>query len=286
MKLTILLFIITVLLLVFSYQQVPQQGMEGQPTVSSQQTPSIIDSNAIVSDTIAWGLLSSDSEIDSINLALALNDAFRVASPSFKAERFTSAYTFSPTDTSEEIDIEITVGKLLGTPQTYFLLRRWYSGTEEVYLDFYHIQADSSQLLLHHQQDLITYQKDTILDVNGDQQQDFVVHWYPSAGSWSREVYTVYLNTTNNTSFAGPYTFMNPTFSPTEGLIRGRAYGDPADAGFYKYQWNGLQVDTLEYLYPHPGQVGKYFRTNQETAPLQADNGTILDSLPLEYRGL
>ena len=79
---------------------------------------------------------------------------------------------------------------------------------------------------------------------------------------------------------------MNPVFAPVEGIIRGRAYGDPADAVFYKYQWNGLELDTLEYIYPHPGKAGKYFRTTQEKNPLQADNGVVLDSLPSEYRAI
>ncbi len=40
---------------------------------------------------------------------------------------------------------------------------------------------------------------------------------------------------------------MNPIFYPKEKVIRGMEYG--SDAPLYKYRWNNLKIDTVEYIH-------------------------------------
>lgn len=277
MKLTFFLFLVTALVLIYSYQQEPIEK-----SIITQDNSNIFPLD--VDTTLLSPTQRKQNSEDSI-LRLSLEHAFGIAKPSIRtSENFYSYYTYQTPDSLEKIDIEIVVGKLMNDQQTYFLLRRFHFESEKFYLDLYKTQEDTHKVLLSHQQDIVSYQQDTIFDVNGDQQNDLVIYWYPTAGSWAREVCIVYLN--NNSHFSGGYTFTNSVFSPVEGIIRGREYGDPKGAGFFKYQWNNLQLDTLEYVYPHLAQKGKYIRVPQKGYLQNIDKGVLLDSLPAEYNNL
>lgn len=97
-------------------------------------------------------------------------------------------------------------------------------------------------------QTLMSYVGDSIMDINGDGMKDYDMMWYPGNGCCRRNVHNVFL-LNNDGSFTSEYEFMNPTFDPDSKLIRGVTYGHPGStAELYKYKWNGLNVDTLEYI--------------------------------------
>lgn len=84
-------------------------------------------------------------------------------------------------------------------------------------------------------------------DINGDGLKDFVVNWYGSTGCCLKAFSDVYLLRPDNT-FSNSFEFINPTFSPTEHVVRGVCYGQPGQTEMYKYKWNGEKVDTVEYI--------------------------------------
>lgn len=292
MKLTILLFIITAGLLFYTYWQAPAPYLEGQKTEQINATVSPTVEEAARQDSMQpfWEENTRQKMLgvqqDSLYLDFALQNAFQVAQPHLQEENFVTSYELETLDSLEEFYMELSIGQLLGNGQQYLLVRRFYAGTDDVHLSLYQVKGEASiEVLTHVQQDM-TYMRDTFFDVNGDQHLDFVINWYPSAGSWSRDVYTLYLNKAEEEGFSEAFTFMNPSFAPQEGLVRGVEYGDPADSGFYKYQWNGLKIDTLEYIYPHPEQAGKYLKTKQNEHAVNKTKGVLLDSLPVEYSGI
>jgi len=129
----------------------------------------------------------------------------------------------------------------------------------------------------------MTYIQDTIYDANGDGYNDFLVHWYPSSGCCRRNVYNVYLNQPDKGIFTHDYQFMNPTFSAKEKVIRGVEYGHPGEVGLYKYKWNGLQIDTIEFIYPDAKNLGQFIKTKKRTYSPTEKEGVVLKSVPEEY---
>jgi hypothetical protein len=222
-----------------------------------------------------------ENRIDSLRLDIALKDAFKIAQPAFKTDTFKRQYELTLEDSSYNISIEIIIGRLFKDTNKYFLLRRhtpWAT-----YIDLYKLIDGNAEKIIEREQDYITYIRDTIFDVNGDGYQDFLVHWYPSSGCCRRNVYNVYLNLPTKGKFTKDYEFINPTFSSKEKLIRGVEYGHPGEVGLYKYKWNGLQVDTIEFIYPDITKNGKYIKTKKETYRPSAKEGIVLKSIPKEY---
>lgn len=118
-----------------------------------------------------------------------------------------------------------------------------------------------------------------IKDINGDGQKDLVTHWYPTSGCCRRDVYDVYLYQKSKEIFTEQYEFMNPTFSPSEKTIRGVDYGHPGDVRLYKYKWNGLKLDTIEYIFPDT--TGKKYYVTK--TPEFGRSGKVLTAVPKEY---
>lgn len=95
----------------------------------------------------------------------------------------------------------------------------------------------------------LSYEEDTIRDVNGDGRKDFVVSLYGKTGCCLKGFRWVYLLRGDHQAFSEGIEFINPTFSPREGIIRGICYGHPGHTEVYKYRWRGERVDTVEYVY-------------------------------------
>ena len=123
------------------------------------------------------------------------------------------------------------------------------------------------------------YINDSIRDVNGDGNQDYLYHWYPLSGCCSRDIYDVFLQKTNG-DFTEKIKFINPTFSSNEKIIRGLCYGHGSP--LYKYKWNKFSVDTIEFIYfPNSANGNKYIRRKHNS---ETEIGQILKDLPLEYK--
>jgi hypothetical protein len=222
-----------------------------------------------------------DYSLDSVRLDFAFKDAFKIAKKRFNDIEFKKEYEVQPDDSSYSIHVEIQIADLFADNQKYFLLRRQVPWS--TYIDIYKIVNSKAEKILSREQDGMSYIRDTIFDVNGDGFKDFLVHWYPSSGCCRRNVYNVYLNQPDKGVFTSDYEFINPTFSPEERIIRGVEYGHPGEVGLYKYMWNGLNVDTIEFIYPDVNVKGKFIKTyKQEYRPIK-EEGIILESVPEEY---
>lgn len=259
----------------------------GHAANRDEKTPAKNDSvprnetkNELTNNKSRWQMIEAGT-MDSVCFAEALNDAFKVAQTAFQKKPFGKQYEFRPAVDCHEIKIEILVGKLFDDNQTYFLLRR--HGVAETYLNLYKVMGNKTQELIERKQDEMTYIGDTIADVNGDGSKDFLVHWYPSSGCCRRNVYNVYLNQPHKGRFTPDYQFINPTFSAKEKVIRGVEYGHPGEVGLYKYKWNGLQVDTLEFIHPDVSVKGQFIKTKTRTYRPTANEGIVLKAVPKEY---
>lgn len=127
------------------------------------------------------------------------------------------------------------------------------------------------------------YMGDTIMDINGDNSNDLVLHLYPSSGCCRRDVYRVYLYLPEANKFTAAYEFLNPTFSPKEKIIRGVVYGQPGNTELYKYKWNGLAVDTIEYIVHEKPNAKTYYKRHGVYDTTQQ---VKLKNIPAEYRNI
>ena len=233
------------------------------------------------------GLLTAAAEenrIDSLRFEMALQDAFKIAKPAFKSDRFKKEYELQPDDSSFSIKMELLVDHLFDDDKKYFLIRRhapW--GPLVTYINLYEIIDGKTKKIIEREQ--YGYIRDTIFDVNGDNYKDFLVHWYPVVGCCRRNIYNVYLNQPEKGKFTTDYEFINPTFSAKEKIIRGIEYGHPGEAELYKYKWNGLKVDTIEFIYPDFETKNRFIKTKRNTSRFDKE-GIVLKAVPKEYHSI
>lgn len=147
-----------------------------------------------------------------------------------------------------------------------------YLLTGETYLQVLYIKNENSNIT------------DTLKDVNGDRYNDLLINWISSAGCCLRNYYNVYLYLPNNGGFTSEYGFMNPTFSPKELTILGIEYGHPEEIGLYKYKWNKLKIDTIEYIYHFNKNSWQFIKTKKQMYKPQFSDGVLLKKLPEEYK--
>jgi len=218
---------------------------------------------------------------DSLSLLKILDSCLAYARQYRSKDFYKHNYETVPDDTSFIVTVQMLYGHLFSNDKKHLLIRRevpWAT-----YLNIYLLQDDQLKAVVEREQGGMTYIGDTAEDVNGDDYKDFVVHWYPSSGCCLAEMYNVYLYQPQQGNFTHDYKFINPTFFPKEKVIRGLEYAHPGEAGLYKYEWNGLYVDTLEFIYPYFNQKGKFVRTTKQEYRPTKKEGVILNKLPKEY---
>lgn len=144
--------------------------------------------------------------------------------------------------------------------------------------------ADSLDTLLYTDKYYNIYDGDTIQDVNGDKNKDFVIKAYPMSGCCLAELRDVYLFRTAN-KFSEKYRFVNPTFYPKEKVIRGLTYDH--NPSLYKYKWNKLKIDTVEHITPNLEDTTRnsFYKTKKWLNPYDLKNikKIKLNSIPKEY---
>lgn len=221
---------------------------------------------------------------DSLSLAKILDSSLSYAKEYQKSDFYKHNYETVPDDTSFTVEVQMLYGHLFASDKKHLLIRRevpWAT-----YLNVYLLQANDFKLVIEREQNEMTYINDTLKDVNGDAYKDFLVHWYPSSGCCLAEMYNVYLYQPEFGNFTNYYKFINPTFFPDEKIIRGLEYGQPGEAGLYKYKWNGLQVDTLEFVNPYFNQKDKFVKTLKQKYRPTKEDGIVLSKLPKEYNNI
>ena len=212
----------------------------------------------------------------------ALEDALKKASKPSAEKHIHFTYTAPE---ANDIGIDVTNGHIFSNTSTHLFVRR--ETVNRLRFDIYAHSADTLKNVLSHDQWHMTYTSDTIMDINGDGLKDFVVNWYGSNGCCLKAFTDIYLQRPDRQAFSGMFEFINPTFSPKEGVIRGVGYGHPGQTEMYKYKWNGERVDTLEtveYQKDTDGvKTGKVLGTKGSPGSSHFRDPMVLDAVPKEY---
>lgn len=225
-----------------------------------------------------------DEHLDSLRFEQVLKDALKVARQNCKSTNFYKAYE-QFVDSSFSSDVDITIGHLFSKSKKHAIIRRRVPWA--VYVNVYQISGDEFTSVINHEQRNMTYTDDTIRDINGDGQKDFIVNWYGDSGCCLKGFSNVYLYRGHTGSFTYDYQFINPTFSPDEHIIRGVCYGHPGETEMYKYKWNGEQVDTIAYIFFEKDttgtKTGKFIESNRRPSAKVLANKKRLNAVPEEY---
>jgi hypothetical protein len=221
--------------------------------------------------------------LDSIRHDKVLQEALFIAKQNINQATFSKEFK-TIHDSSLDVTTQLTIGYLFSKEQRHLLIRRKCVGN--VYLNIFQIQGRELKPVLYHQQWDMEYVSDTIQDVNGDGNKDFLVNWYGSSGCCLKNFYKVYLLKPDKRTFSNGFVFINPTFSPKEGIIRGVCYGQPGETEMYKFKWNGMKVDTMEYVYPDKARKGHYKRANKLPFSSKGIVETNLVPIPAEYKNI
>jgi hypothetical protein len=185
---------------------------------------------------------TNEDESDSIKLSKTLDKALQIATRNIESNNFSE--TFETVFDSSLITTRLTIGGSFDNGK-YLIVRR---ETPNYYIDIYLKRGMEFKKVIAHEQWAMTYINDTIQDINGDGKKDFLVNWYGASGCCLKNFIDVYLQLDDGT-FSGMFEFVNPTFSNKEQIIRGVNYGHPGETELYKYKWNNLKIDTIEFIY-------------------------------------
>lgn len=220
---------------------------------------------------------------DSLGMVRFLNDVLQKVKRHEGKSIFTENYTEKETDSMYQVEVKINSGFFFSKKNPHLIIRR--NTPNHAYIDIFSKTNKTYKKVLSHKQWLMTYTGDTIQDINGDGLKDFVVNWYGATGCCLKGFNNVYLQRQDQKSFAEGLEFINPTFSPKEGIIRGICYGQPGETEMYKYKWNGEQVDTVEYVsYQRntKGKTGKVIVSKDRNG--EKPGYKVLNTVPKEYR--
>jgi hypothetical protein len=221
-------------------------------------------------------------KIHSIRQSIILDHALSYANRNRNLNAFQHEFKMTPGDSSYSVTTQMQFGHLFSPDKKHLLIRRL--SPTQVICSIFLLENENFKKVCEHEQIGLTRLEDSIQDVNGDNYLDFLVHWYPYSTCCRRDVARVYLYKPQTGGFTRNYEFINPTFSPAEKIIRGVEYGHPGKIGLYKYAWNGLIVDTLEYIYPYSNNPRKFIKTKIKIYKPTEEEGTVLNELPKEYK--
>jgi len=222
------------------------------------------------------------TQANNLLLENALKNALAVAQEVVNRKYYFTEFEIPNKDSFTVVTVNITMGHLFSHKQKHLLIRRitlW-----GVYIDLFLVSDEVLKSVIYWEQYGMAYINDTIRDINGDGLKDFVVYWSPSSGCCKHDIYSVYLKQDNEGTFFNEYRFINPTFSPREKIVRGVEYGYPGEIGLYKYKWDGILIEPIEFIYPDVNNKGKYIRTTTRQYKPSEKDGETLDAVPKEYR--
>jgi hypothetical protein len=231
-------------------------------------SPSVTSSSA---DSSKLQLNVERSELDdSIDAAQVLQQALKIAYNNRSKDTF-----FFEADS-----FNLYFGHLFSKDKKHLCIKRDVPAGQ--FANVYMLKNDSFIETLDYEGPSITPLRDTIFDVNGDHQKDFLLNWYPPNGCCLRDVYEVYLYQSKLGKFARPLRFMNPIFHSDKKMILGLEYG--WDAPLYEYKWKGYDVDTIGYFF-RPGIIyGKHYLWKRHFD--DDEKGKIIKCLPKEFADL
>lgn len=231
--------------------------------------------------------IEKQEKIDSLKLDKILFNALKIATQEINQKKFQKKYKVRP-DNEYDVEVEINIDCYFAKNNPHLIIRRLEPNN--VYIDIYSKNGNKFVKVLSHKEWAMTYENDTIKDINGDGLKDFVVNWYGATGCCLKAFSNIYLFRKDKKTFSKDFEFINPTFSPKEKIIRGVEYGHPGHTAIYKYKWNGEAVDTLEYVYyetdKEDRKTGKIIISKKEAYSKNKKDIRILNSIPVEYKNI
>ncbi|MGN6435941.1 MAG: XAC2610-related protein [Agriterribacter sp.] len=199
--------------------------------------------------------IAGQDKIDSLFLDKILKDAITIAEQNVASDKFEEMYVETIPDSSYQVEVNINCDFYFSKKNPHFIIRRNTPGT--IFIDVFAKINKRLHKVISHEQWGMTYVKDSVWDVNGDGLKDFVVNWYGSTGCCLKAFSDVYLLRSDKKAFSRNISFINPTFSPKEKIIRGICYGHPGETEMYKYKWKGEKMDTVEYVSYEKNEKGE-----------------------------
>lgn len=173
------------------------------------------------------------------------------------------------------IRVDIRVGNLFSTVHKHAIVL--CTILHNSYVKVFNIDEQLYKIELYH--DPYVYQSDTIFDINRDGSQDYVLNWQPPTGCCVYSSCEIWLYDKYINSFKQQYGFTNADFFLQEKMIRGcRTTSSPEVYHIYKYHWNKMLLDTIEYIFPHQTLKEKFLRVTPDDTV-----GKVLDQIPIEY---
>lgn len=218
-----------------------------------------------------------DDHVDSMCMDRMLKAAIDTANAAMPTDRFKKEFV-TMCDSFYNAEVSLAMDHFFSPSEKHLIVHLRNPG-ENLY-NIYLVQDKAFIKVATHNVGGSGSTTDTLQDVNGDGINDYLINWYGNTGCCLKNFYAVYLYLPQTGTFSEGFEFINPTFSSKEKVIRGVEYGHPGETSLYKYKWNGLQVDTLEYIFfekdDNRKKTGKVIRkTTKEER---------LNQVPAEYR--
>jgi hypothetical protein len=260
----------------------------GQP--NGNNAVCINDTSQIKINQTEKALVDTTKEIenqwfkDRLRLDKVLQDALTKAFDHINNNEFKEEYDLAPDSIPITVNLDLDYHFTKTNP--HLIIKRY--DPDNIYIDIYIKTGTSFERVASHEKWLMTYVNDTIRDINGDGNNDFMVNWHGHNGCCLKAFSDVYLLRQNQKSFSEKFEFINPTFSPNEKLIRGVCYGHPGETEMYKYKWNGEKLDTIEYVSYQKNNMGektgKIILSTDQPYRENCQILKILNSIPIEYK--
>lgn len=225
---------------------------------------------------------STAEKIDSF-FSIAIEKALMLAKTTDERS-FKKNFSLGSDDLNNKIDVEVRSGYLFSKNYRNLLIVSSSNGYTKI--NIYLIETYNLKQLVNKTLMTGSYPDWSIKDINSDGLKDFLVNWYPMSGCCMRNIFDLYLSQTDKT-FSPEIALINPTFFSKEKLIRGVTYDHPGLASLYKFKWNGLKLDTLEYVYPNINDTIQisFVKSKKISYPRTKNNPSKnIKSIPNEYK--
>jgi hypothetical protein len=212
----------------------------------------------------------------------ALKKALSIAKAS-KKENFRKNFSIGNENLNNKVDVELKFGNLFSRKYKNLLI----VSSSKLYtkINVYAVRDTGFTQLIDKILMTDSHPGYLIEDVNNDGLKDLSINWYPLSGCCRRNIFDLYLSK-NDETFSKEIELVNPTFFPKEKVIRGITYGHPGLASLYKFRWNGINVDTIEYIYPNINDTLhiSFVKSNSQAySRLRNKWSENLKSIPKEY---
>ena len=226
-----------------------------------------------------------DDSVDSMCVDRMLKAAIDTAYTAMHTDRFKKEFV-TMCDSFYNVDVSMAMDHFFSASENHLIIHLNTPG-ENLY-NVYLVQDKAFIKVASHAEYGSGRTTDTLQDVNGDGINDYLINWYGNTGCCLKNFYAVFLYQPPAGTFSDEYIFINPTFSAKEKVIRGVEYGHPGETSMYKYKWNGLQVDTLEYIFFEKNdkreKTGKVIRNKVLNNNTNSTKKERLNQAPAEYR--